>query len=184
MRTVRGFAAFVAALMVYAWSTAAVAADVTIPLVYSTSDGYSATGSVTFNDAIWVPNASNPSLTDMTSFSLTVTGPLLPTGHTFTKADLVDWYFSTNASNKVTDLNFFMDTNVPGCAINGVEVFLLGIFCNDTQVATLLLQNYVAAPPQPVPALALPGVAMLAALMLLAAAFALRRRGPARDRIG
>jgi hypothetical protein len=116
-----------------AMACCAVAAPVTIPLNYVPSGGYSASGSVTYDDAIQVPNAFTGGTSDTTgliAMNLTVTGPGIPGGTTsFTTADIDGWYFTTNALAAIVDLNFFGHANGAGCTIYGVEVFLLSAYC-------------------------------------------------------
>jgi hypothetical protein len=165
----------------------AVAAPVTIPLNYPASGGYAATGSVTYDDAIQVPGTLIGGSTDTTgliAMNLTVTGPGLPGGATsFTQADIDGWYFQTNSANAITDLNFFGHANGAGCAIYGVEVFQLSVFCGggDPQdpLVVLRLALNATAPTVAVPTLApLPLASLsivLAALALVGLALAQRR---------
>lgn len=165
----------------------AAAAPVTVPLTYPLSSGYAATGSVTYDDAVQVPNTLVGGTTDTTgliAMNLTVTGPGIPGGTTsFTLADIDGWYLQTNAANAITDLNFFGHANGAGCTVYGVEVFLLSVFCTggdpEDPLVVLRLDLNPSGPPVQVPTLAPAALAglstALAALTLLGLAMARRR---------
>lgn len=169
-------------------AAAALAAPVTIPLSYPASGGYTASGSVTYDDAIQVPETLTGGTGDTTgliAMNLTVTGPGLPGGTTsFTLADIDGWYFQTNSANAIADLNFFSHANGAGCTIYGVEVFLLSVFCTggdpEDPLVVLRLNLYPAPPVVEVPALA---PASLAGLSLVLATLALATLAVARRRV-
>jgi hypothetical protein len=181
---------FVAACLA-ATACCAFAAPVTIPLNYAPSGGYTATGSVTYDDAIQVPNTLVGDIDDtsgLIAMNVTVTGPGIPGGTTsFTLADIDGWYFQTNSANAIADLNFFGHANGAGCTIYGVDVFELSVFCSggssEDPLVVLRLDLNPTGPAVEVPTLApapLAGLSVaLAALALLGLAMARRhaRRG-------
>lgn len=161
----------------------AAAASVTLPLNYvpnSGASGYTITGSVTYDDALQVPNASVDGLDGLIGVNLTVHGPLISGGATtFTLADMQEWYFDTNAQARIVDLNFFSNTNGSNCRVSGVEPFLLGIYCGDDEdlepLSVLQLQLYA---PQQIPAMqpsALAGLSAVLMLLALASLAAVRK---------
>lgn len=180
-----------AAACLAATACCAVAAPVTLPLYYRLSGGYSATGSVTYDDAIQVPETlvgGTDDTTGLIAMNLTVTGPGIPGGTTsFTLADIDGWYFNTDSAAAIIDLNFFSHANGAGCTIYGVEVFELSVFCGggdpEDPLAVMRLDFNATGPVVDVPTLAptsLAGLsAALAALALLGLAIARRsaRRG-------
>jgi hypothetical protein len=163
------------------------AAPVTVPLNYPLAGGYAATGSVTYDDVIQVPNTltGNPAdTTGLIAMNLTVTGPGLPGGTTsFTQADIDGWIFQTNSANAIADLNFFGHANGAGCTIVGVNVFMLSVFCGggtpEDPLVVLRLNLNPTGPVVEVPTLAplpLAGLAIVLAALALASLAATRRR--------
>lgn len=143
-------------------------------------------GTVTFDDSIWTPgqNIFN-TLTGLIAVNITATGPGIPGGSTsFTVANISGWVFYTDGANQITDLNFFMIVNnAAGCRINGVDPFLLALYCSpiDEAAAPLAVKQIVpggaAVSSVPVPALH-PALLPLLGLLLAAVAAvpSLRRR--------
>jgi hypothetical protein len=177
-----------AATCLAATACCAVAAPVTIPINYPPVAGYAATGSVTYDDAIQVPETLTGGMNDTTgliAMNLTVTGPGIPGGTTsFTLADIDGWYFQTNSANAIADLNFFGHANGAGCTIFGVEVFELSVFCGggdpEDPLVVLRLNLNSTGPVAEVPTISpLP----LAALSIVLAALALASLVVARRRV-
>jgi hypothetical protein len=179
-----------AATCLAATACCAVAAPVTIPINYPSVAGYAATGSVTYDDAIQVPETLTGGMNDTTgliAMNLTVTGPGLPGGTTsFTLADLDGWYFSTNSSSSIVDLNFFGHPNGAGCTIFGVEVFQLAVFCGggDPENPLVVLNLNLNSSGPTAPTVAVPTLAPLplASLSIVLAALALVSLAVARRR--
>ena len=163
----------------------ALAAPVTLPLKYVAEDGdpgIKISGSVTYDDAIQIPNQDifNDTI-GLIAVTITVQGPGVPGGSTtFTEADGMNWAFRTDSARNIIDLNFFSADNGSGCFVRGFEVFLLGFYCgmpeNDSDYVTLkrlVLQRQA----QSIPALDPAALALLAMLLAaIAAVPALRRR--------
>lgn len=181
------------ALVVLLMGFAGTAPAATLPLNYVHDDGNATitiTGSVTFNDAIWVPNQDIfDSLIGLTAVSITVSGPGVPGGSiAYTLADINGWVFQTDSQNRIIDLNFFGDP-VNGCYVDGFEVFQLGFYCGDPEelsdgdylaLKRLVLSAQGQAASVPVPALDPAMLALLAGLLAAATALGapalLRRR--------
>jgi hypothetical protein len=139
---------------------------------YLPNNGYAGSGTVTFPDALLAPNTlagEADNLNGLTSASITITGPGLPGGTlTIHRSDLEAWYFETGASGQITDLNFFQPDSITGCHVNGDFTFVLAVFCEGEEVASLALTDLVVAvDPLAVPALQ---PAWLVVLMLVLAA--------------
>jgi hypothetical protein len=160
------------------------AAPVVLPLVYQFEDGNNAItygGTVTIDDAIWVPNQDIFELNatpGVLAVNIVVNGPMGYTA-TFTLAELEGFVFRTNGSNTITDLNFFFNP-VGICLLEGVDPFLLAFRCAEDvvpQVTRLLVPPTRAGAAAPVPVLAPALLAFLALALATLAAPALRRRG-------
>ena len=162
-------------------TTSALAAPYTYTFHYKLVSGQgTATGSVTFDDALLAPNSqSTPcDLTQLISFDLHISGlPTSPSSTSFTKADLADWAVRTDSAGRFTDINFWMDSctqnkvNADGYAIDGVAPFALAVIIQTgAQVAVFELQR------PGIPALSTYGVVALALLVLLTGALLVARR--------
>ncbi len=176
-----------AALAALVTGIAASAAPYTLPLVYEHSGAYTMSGSVTFDDALLAPNTLAGDAIDTSGLidvTLVATGPGIPGGTTtFTYADMNAWYFSTDGSGRISDINFFGNPNDVGCLLEGVITFVTDIVCGEDSLASLRLNLTATAPSVPVPALSAGALAALSgALVLLAlAALRSRRRVPGRE---
>lgn len=97
-------------------------------------------------------------------------------------ADLAAWYFRTDASGTIRDLNFFQDAGA-GCYVNGQFTLILGVYCGGGEVASLRLTNLVSlADAKPVPTLHPTWLAVLMLALAVVAGRTVRRRCAIRTR--
>ena len=166
-------------------ATSALAAPYTFTFNYRTISGIgTATGTATFDDSLLAPNTNinfSCDLSALSSLDLHITGlPSSPSSTSFTKANLIAWKFNTDATGKITDLNFFMENecssppqvNADGYGIQGVNPFTLQVYELDGVINLPTFQDQGPA----IPALSIYGVAALAFLVLIAGAVLAARR--------
>ena len=165
-------------------ASTALATPVTFNLNYQTPGAGAAVGTFMVDSSLLVPNVDigeTDGLDDLLCFNLTVTVPGVPT-QTFTKADLDYWYFKTDGSGDIQDVNFFMtECGSRDFFIDGIIFLTLGFYdCSDRENELAAFQAHpeqggVCEGAMGVPALSFSGLVALLMLVGIAAVLVLRR---------
>jgi len=160
----------------------ALATPVTFNLNYTLEGGSgAAVGTFTVDSSLLVPDVNTMDLADLLCFNLTVTVPGAPT-QTFTKADLSYWFFVTDSSANIENVNFFMEEcGSRDFYIWGYSMLMLAFY--DCSGPPRPIALFGAHPEEGgsctgltgVPTLARTGLVALMLLVGVAAALALRR---------
>lgn len=171
-------------LVVVGTAGTAMAAPVTFTLNYQTVSGAgTAAGTFTVDDSLLVPDMTAEGVGYLLCATITVTVPGIPV-QTYHRWNFNDFYFTTDASGEIIDVNFFMnENNCPGgFRINGTEEFELTFYqCPNTEVSVFHASPTEGGVCEAVEAPRIPtssplGLAVLV-LLLAAVALVVLRRG-------
>jgi hypothetical protein len=151
-------------------------ANKAITIHYTDGSGITGTGTLVVPDSLLAPNVNlneHSPTNNLLSLSLTLSGlPNSPSTTTFTKADVVQWYFTTDGAGNIIDINFWTHLNTDNYALAGVNPFTINIYFGSSGVVGTVT-GIVDTPG--IPTLSAWGILILATLLIIGSGLALRR---------